>query len=73
MTRRLRAGFELIEVRTGDKGMQKPYISGDGPAPAFTIESTRQELRELFIKLRGEEGRIVKENHIKLGAVFQAH
>ncbi|KAK7062668.1 hypothetical protein VNI00_000156 [Paramarasmius palmivorus] len=55
------AGFELLEVRTGEKGRQKPYRCGDA-SPTFTPESARKEMMGLLDTIKGEKGRIARAN-----------
>ncbi|KAF5345928.1 hypothetical protein D9758_011456 [Tetrapyrgos nigripes] len=64
-----KAGFELIEVRTGENGTRKPYRFKDSePAqlPTFTVEAVRREIREVLQKLKGEEGLLVRKNFERL-------
>uniref|UniRef100_A0A0W0EZ46 Glycosyltransferase family 1 protein n=1 Tax=Moniliophthora roreri TaxID=221103 RepID=A0A0W0EZ46_MONRR len=59
---KFKAVFELIEVRRGEHGTKKPYRCGDGPAPKFTVDSVREEMRDLLTKLNADEGRVVRAN-----------
>ncbi|KAF9257353.1 UDP-Glycosyltransferase/glycogen phosphorylase [Marasmius fiardii PR-910] len=59
MTRRHRAGFQLISVRTG-KHAKKPYQCEQ--QPLFDVEAVREELGQLLDKMKGEEGRTVRRN-----------
>ncbi|KAL0580554.1 hypothetical protein V5O48_001462 [Marasmius crinis-equi] len=63
ITLKHRAGFELISVRTGDKGMRRPYrFEQNAPEPQFTVEAVKNEFRQVLSKLSGEEGRLVRQN-----------
>lgn len=57
-----KAGFELLEVRTGEKGRQRPYRYKDGFCPTFTVDSARKEVVDLLGELESEKGRIVRTN-----------
>ncbi|ESK90158.1 hydroquinone glucosyltransferase [Moniliophthora roreri MCA 2997] len=62
-----RAAFELIEVRTGENGTKRPYRCGpDGPSPRFTVESAKEEFRNVLKSIRGEEGQIVRSNFVRI-------
>ncbi|KAJ3980904.1 hypothetical protein F5890DRAFT_1557274 [Lentinula detonsa] len=58
----LKAGYELIEVRTGAIGARIPYKCKE--TPAFTPESAKAEIMSLVEKLTGEEASIVRENFV---------
>jgi len=65
-----KAGFEFINVRTGNDGMRLPYRYKDAPEsarPTFTVEAVRAETRELLVKLKGDEGAVVRKNYERLG------
>ncbi|KAI3616806.1 glycosyltransferase family 1 protein [Moniliophthora roreri] len=63
LTLKYKAAFELVEVRTGEKGKRRPYRCGpDGPSPRFTVESAREEFRGVLKSIRGEEGEAVRSN-----------
>ncbi|KAF5368682.1 hypothetical protein D9757_010223 [Collybiopsis confluens] len=57
----IKAGFELIEIRTGEDGTRIPY--GYKELPEFTAASAKAEIGGLIEKLKGEEGAIVRANH----------
>ncbi|THV01912.1 UDP-Glycosyltransferase/glycogen phosphorylase [Dendrothele bispora CBS 962.96] len=66
-----KAGFELINVRTGRDGTQPPYRHKDAPVqPTFTVEAVRAEVRDLLLKLKGDEGAVVRKNYENLGKTF---
>ncbi|KAL0577515.1 hypothetical protein V5O48_004456 [Marasmius crinis-equi] len=71
---KFQAAFELIEVRTGKDGKQKPYRFGDKPAPRCTVESAKAEFHQLLQDLRTERGAIVRKNFedicVKIGKVW---
>ncbi|KAJ3782241.1 hypothetical protein GGU10DRAFT_389982 [Lentinula aff. detonsa] len=56
----LKAGFELIEVRTGPIGARIPYKCKE--LPAFTPASAKAEIMGLIEKLKAQEGFIVRQN-----------
>ncbi|KAJ3726575.1 hypothetical protein C8R42DRAFT_657047 [Lentinula raphanica] len=56
----LKAGFELIEVRTGTIGARIPYDCEK--LPAFTPNSAKAEVMSLIGKLNGKEGVEVRQN-----------
>ncbi|KAL0572328.1 hypothetical protein V5O48_009632 [Marasmius crinis-equi] len=62
-----KASFELVSVRTG-KGTGQPHrLSGDSHDEVqFTLDAVREELRQLLVKIRGEEGKAVAANVGKL-------
>ena len=59
-------GFELMSVRTGEKGRMKPYSisehSGCGSWGKFTLEDFWNEVDVLLGKMKSEEGREVRRN-----------
>ncbi|KAJ6476628.1 hypothetical protein DFH09DRAFT_1266441 [Mycena vulgaris] len=64
-----RAGFELMTVRTGERGMMKPYRlaassnSDDATSSSlFTVEAFRDEVNGLLSKMNSEEGQLVRNN-----------
>ncbi|KAF9525723.1 hypothetical protein CPB83DRAFT_771472 [Crepidotus variabilis] len=58
-----RVGFELMTVRTGEKGRMKPYtISEQCDWGKFTVEDSRNEVNMLLGKMKSEEGREVRRN-----------
>ncbi|KAJ7457089.1 hypothetical protein FB451DRAFT_602102 [Mycena latifolia] len=64
-----RAGFELMTVRTGERGMMKPYrlaasSNSDGAtSPSlFTVEAFRDEVNQLLTKMNSEEGQLIRNN-----------
>ncbi|KAF9043665.1 hypothetical protein BDP27DRAFT_1455173 [Rhodocollybia butyracea] len=58
-----KAAFELIEVRSGEDGT-KPLLRFENIdyKPTFTVDAVRVEVEELLVKIRGEEGRMVRSN-----------
>ncbi|KAF9052531.1 hypothetical protein BDP27DRAFT_1304456 [Rhodocollybia butyracea] len=56
----IKAGFELVEVRTGVDGTRIPYKSKE--LPAFTDASCKAEIKDLVDKLRGNQGSVVRKN-----------
>lgn len=56
----LKAGFELVEVRTGPVGARIPYKCKE--LPAFTPESAKAEIMSIVEKLKQEEGFVVRKN-----------
>ncbi|KAK7437863.1 hypothetical protein VKT23_018300 [Stygiomarasmius scandens] len=65
-----KAGFELINIRTGQHGTRSPYRSRDLPEseqPTFTVDAVKKEIRELVVKLKGDEGLAVRKNYERLG------
>ncbi|KAK7463062.1 hypothetical protein VKT23_007648 [Stygiomarasmius scandens] len=64
MTRTHKAGFQLFNVRSGDKGTQIPYVfqNSDQPAPTFTVEAVREEIRALVVRMKAEEGQEARRN-----------
>ncbi|KAF5368678.1 hypothetical protein D9757_010226 [Collybiopsis confluens] len=70
-TCQLDAGFELIEVRTGEVGTQKPYRFKDSShPPSFTVSAAREEFKLLLQRIDGEEGRVVRSNFERLGGLM---
>ncbi|KAL0566457.1 hypothetical protein V5O48_015551 [Marasmius crinis-equi] len=65
---KFQAAFELIEVRTGEDGKQKPYRFGDRPAPRFTLESAKTEFARVLEDINGERGANVRRNFEELSA-----
>ncbi|KAK7437855.1 hypothetical protein VKT23_018292 [Stygiomarasmius scandens] len=67
-----KAAFELINVRTGS-GAQLPYRFKDLPEseqPKFTVDAVREEIRDLLVKLKGDEGLVVRKNFENLAKMF---
>jgi hypothetical protein len=64
MSRVHKAGFELFNMRTGERGQRIPYVfeAANLPAPTFTLEAFKKEVKDLITKLKTEEGRIVRKN-----------
>jgi hypothetical protein len=58
-----RAAFELIEVRSGEDGT-KPLLRFENTdyKPTFTVDAVRAEVEGLLVKIRGEEGKVVRSN-----------
>ncbi|KAF5368679.1 hypothetical protein D9757_010227 [Collybiopsis confluens] len=70
-TCQLDAGFELIEVRTGEIGTRKPFRFEKGShLPSFTVSAAREEFRSLLQRIDGEEGRVVRSNFEHLGRLM---
>jgi hypothetical protein len=69
-----KAGFELVEVRTGEYGTRVPYrySNMDSPEdlPTFTVEGVRKEVNKLIKMLRGEEAVAVRKNFEKMSKGF---
>ncbi|THU84356.1 UDP-Glycosyltransferase/glycogen phosphorylase [Dendrothele bispora CBS 962.96] len=64
-----KAGFELIEVRTGEHGTGKPYRFKDADPkdlPTFTVEAVRREIRDVLKKSKSDEGLMVRKNYEQL-------
>ncbi|KIK52850.1 glycosyltransferase family 1 protein [Collybiopsis luxurians FD-317 M1] len=61
----LKAGFELIEVRTGELGTRIPHRCKE--LPKFTAASAQAEVEQLINQLKGEEGLAVRANFKALG------
>lgn len=61
------AAFELIEVRSGKNGT-KPLLRFENTdyKPSFTVDAVRAEIEGLLVKIKGEEGRMVRYNFEKL-------
>ncbi|KAK1233748.1 hypothetical protein PQX77_003079 [Marasmius sp. AFHP31] len=70
------AAFELINVRTGKDGQQKPYRLKDQPTPQFTAEAAREEFKGILKDIKGEKGAGVRNNFEelsdKVGKVWDA-
>jgi hypothetical protein len=64
------AGFELLSVRTG-LGERVPYRCRNGPAPEFSVEGVKREVRELLQRLKGEEGQRIRANLERLGDAYR--
>ncbi|THU79707.1 UDP-Glycosyltransferase/glycogen phosphorylase [Dendrothele bispora CBS 962.96] len=68
-----KAAFELINVRTGQYGTQLPYRFKDlakSEQPKFTVDAVRKEIDDLLVKLKGDEGVVVRNNFEKLATAF---
>jgi hypothetical protein len=65
-----RAAFELICVKTGPGARQPYHLTGQDPVD-FSVDGVRREVRELLVKLRGEEGKEVRKNADALGAAME--
>ncbi|KIK52859.1 glycosyltransferase family 1 protein [Collybiopsis luxurians FD-317 M1] len=62
-TCRHNAGFELIEVRTGERGTRRPYrFQDDTQLPSFTLSAAREEFKLLLQRIQGDEGLQVRAN-----------
>lgn len=62
-----KAAFELIEVRSGEKGT-KPMLRFENTSykPTFTVDAVKAEVVGLLKKIKGEEGKVVRSNFTKL-------
>ncbi|KAF9062782.1 hypothetical protein BDP27DRAFT_1336118 [Rhodocollybia butyracea] len=62
-----KAAFELIEVRSGENGT-KPLLRFENTdyEPTFTVDAVKTEVEQLLVKIKGEEGRVVRANFEKL-------
>ncbi|KAK7437849.1 hypothetical protein VKT23_018286 [Stygiomarasmius scandens] len=68
-----KAGFELIQVRTGERGTGRPYRFKDADlkdVPTFTVEAVREEIRDVLNKLKSDEGLVVRKNFEKMSKEF---
>ena len=76
LTLKFEAAFELIEVRSGEEGQQKPYRYKDQPTPQFTAESAREEFKRILTDIKGQKGANVRKNlealSDKIGKVWNA-
>ncbi|KIK52855.1 glycosyltransferase family 1 protein [Collybiopsis luxurians FD-317 M1] len=65
------AGFELIEVRTGKLGTQRPYRFKDSfESPSFTVAAAREEFKLLLQRIEGDDGQRVRTNFERLGRMM---
>ncbi|KAA8645190.1 hypothetical protein EYZ11_011527 [Aspergillus tanneri] len=64
LTRVLDIGFELVEVRSGDYGLQPLHYRDQ--APTGTFSALEKELAEVFDTMLGEEGKKKRANAEKL-------
>lgn len=62
------AGYELIEARQG-LSLQPMHRLG-GRAPEGTVEALRKEAIEIFMRARGEDGKVRRMNAQRLGKQF---
>ncbi|KAG5641589.1 hypothetical protein DXG03_004672, partial [Asterophora parasitica] len=69
VTENLKAGFELLEVRTG-LGLQR--LHRNGKTPTGTPEAVVEEIRAVVDAARGEEGEKLRKNAEKLKEAFAA-
>jgi len=62
-----KAAFELIEVRSGKNGT-KPLLRFENTnyKPTFTVDAVKAEVVDLLVKIKGEEGKVVRSNFRKL-------
>jgi hypothetical protein len=60
------AAFELLSVREADAARQPRRMHGRATLD-FSLEGTREEMRALLAKLKGEEGERVRANAERLG------
>jgi hypothetical protein len=63
------AAFELLSVRTWI-GEKTPYRCRDGPAPEFFEAGARREMQILLERMKGEEGKKIRENMEHLGEAY---
>ncbi|KAF9255631.1 UDP-Glycosyltransferase/glycogen phosphorylase [Marasmius fiardii PR-910] len=66
-TLKYKTGFELISVRTG-KNTKRPYRCD--VEPSFTVEAVRGEVQEMLLRIRSEEGNLVRKNTEELSEVI---
>lgn len=64
----LNVAFELIEIRTGDRGL-KP-LRRSGRAAKGTRTAVGKEIREIIDYCRGEKGQILRKNAATIKAAF---
>ncbi|KAL0579714.1 hypothetical protein V5O48_002278 [Marasmius crinis-equi] len=65
ITLNYRAGFELLSVR--HEGSRQPFRCKESPEEqSFTAEAVRQEVKDLLVKIKADEGRVVRANAEKL-------
>ncbi|KIY47558.1 UDP-Glycosyltransferase/glycogen phosphorylase [Fistulina hepatica ATCC 64428] len=60
-----RVAFELLEVRTGPNRGQAPYRRQDKPISG-KLEDVAAEMRDLWVKIRGQEGAEMRERVLHL-------
>ncbi|OCH85811.1 UDP-Glycosyltransferase/glycogen phosphorylase [Obba rivulosa] len=71
LTDNLHVAYELIEVRTGERGLKPIYRNGR--VPKGTMEAVRDEARDVLAKAFGEDGKQKRENMERLQqAIAQA-
>ena len=64
LTTNLDVAYELIEVRTGERGLQP--IHRLGRAPVGTVQAVREEAALVLEKAFGEDGENKRANILKL-------
>ena len=64
LTTNLDVAYELIEVRTGERGLQP--IHRLGRAPVGTVQAVREEATLVLDKAFGEDGESKRANILKL-------
>ncbi|OCH85798.1 UDP-Glycosyltransferase/glycogen phosphorylase [Obba rivulosa] len=64
LTDNLHVAYELIEVRTGERGLKPIYRNGR--VPKGTMEAVREEARDVLGKAFGEDGKQKRENMKRL-------
>ncbi|OCH84632.1 UDP-Glycosyltransferase/glycogen phosphorylase [Obba rivulosa] len=64
----LQVAYELIEVRTGERGLNSIYRNGR--VPKGTVEAVRDEARDVLVKAFGEDGRQKRANLERLQQAF---
>lgn len=60
MVHNLDVAYELFEVRTGERGLQKIYRTGQ--TPVGTLEAFQKELEWVLKDMKGEGGKRKREN-----------
>ncbi|KAK7029552.1 hypothetical protein VNI00_014429 [Paramarasmius palmivorus] len=67
LTLKYKAAFELLEVRTGERGTKRPYRCGsDDTVPRFAVDSAKEEFRRMIQSMKGEDGQRVRSNFLQL-------
>lgn len=69
VTDNLRAGYELIETRSGPDGLKPIYRNGR--QPLGTVEAVKAEVREVLQKAFGEDGVEKRKNLLKISSAVR--
>jgi hypothetical protein len=64
------AAFELLTVRSWI-GEKIPYRCRNGPAPDFSVKGVKNEMRTLLERMKGEDGKKVRDNMERLGEAYR--